>query len=243
MKISVITSMFNQVEYIAETITSVQELTGSYDVEHIIFDNLSTDGSLGVAQAEASKYEPERVRVYSNLSNLGIAATRNAAIRQSRGDLILPLDSDDWISPEFLDRTVPFIEDGADAVVTWMHITPLWQMITYHAHTEQWVGAPGTSYPIFAPTREQILDGNCLPVCGLIKKDFLQAIDGYPEEIDGPIEDWAMWAKFVCAGARIDVVPEYLFHYRVHAGSASRTRWIQSFDVYRERVRKLCESL
>lgn len=240
MKISVITSMFNQAEYISETIESVQAQTYSGDLEHIIFDNLSADGSLGVAQREASKYFPGRVQVYSNAENLGIAATRNAAIRQSTGDLVVPLDSDDLISPDFLEKTIPLIEAGADAVVTWTHIFPTWQMITYESHSEQWVGEPESSYPIYAPTREQILNGNCLPVCGLIRKSLLLNIGGYPEDIVGPVEDWATWAKLVCAGARIEVIPEHLFHYRVHAGSASRTQWKEPLEVYREKIRGLC---
>lgn len=244
MRVSVITPLYNQAEFVREAIISVQaQKYPKNDLEHIVLDDASTDGaSFQAATACKSMYHPQRLRVDRHRTNKGVAEARNTAIGMALGDLILTLDADDWISPDYVAKTVPMIRDGADAVVTWMHIVPTWQMITWHAHSEQFVGAPDTSYPIFAPTREQILNGNCLPVCGLFKKSLLKRLGGYPTTISGLIADWGMWAKIVCSGAKIAVLQEHLFHYRVQGASISRTS-VDSIEDSRRAIGALCASL
>lgn len=224
MKVSIITPLYNQAEYVAETIESALAQTYK-DVEIIVVNDASTDGSLDVANRYA-----DRIKIVSNPVNRGLPATRNVAIAHSTGDLILPLDSDDKIDPDYLEKTVPLMTEGVGIVSTWMWFEPVPEAAA-KGHGWSQAGAPGSPWHIFVPTKQQILTGNCLPVCSLIRKTALDEVGGYDETFTGGAEDWGLWAALISKGWRVALLPEYLFHYRVHSKSMCRSSEMVPFHV------------
>lgn len=226
MTVSVLVPLFNQSKFVGETFDSILAQTYK-DFEVVCVNDASTDNSLEVAEAYASRHS--QIRVISNLENLKLPATRNVAFRNSIGDLILPLDSDDMIDPTHLEKTVARMTDGVGVVSTWMQIFGLGR---------ERAGAPDSSYPIFPPTLEQITEGNTLAVCSLIRRETLLDVGGWPEDLNQGSEDWGLWASIVHAGKwRIEVIPEYLFHYRVHRASMSRSTMMAPFAVNQAKIR------
>lgn len=92
--ISVIVPTYNQSRYLARAIESVwaQDLN---DVEIVIVD----DGSMDDTEAILQGLSHDGRLHYFRQENLGPAAARNRGIRESRGDLIAFLDSDDFWLP------------------------------------------------------------------------------------------------------------------------------------------------
>jgi glycosyltransferase involved in cell wall biosynthesis len=95
-RISIVTPSYNQGEFIEETIRSVL-LQGHPDLEYIVIDAGSTDGSVGIIK----KYEPwlawwvsERDRGQANALNKGFA--------WATGDVYAYLNSDDLHAPGIL---------------------------------------------------------------------------------------------------------------------------------------------
>ena len=110
--ISVLTTVYNREKYLAECIESVQN--GHFqDYEHIIVDDVSTDGSVALAQAYAAK-DP-RIRVYQNETNLGDYPNRNQAASYARGKYIKYLDADDMHGRFMIDIMVDAMETFPDA--------------------------------------------------------------------------------------------------------------------------------
>jgi glycosyltransferase involved in cell wall biosynthesis len=228
MKVSVIVPLYNLANYVGETIESVLNQT-MQDFEIIVVDDCSTDNSLQVAHEWAVR-DP-RIKVIAHPINLGLPATRNTAIAAAEGEFILPLDSDDKIDPQYLEKTLLYMTDGVGVVSTWMHI--------FGARPEL-AGHKGSCYPIFPPTQDEILNGNTMPVCSLIRKQTLRDVGGYPEEMSEGSEDWALWVKIVVNGTwRVVICPEYLFHYRTRPGSMSRQATMMPFLQAREKIRRL----
>ena len=225
MKVSVLVPLYNQGKFVTETLESIFAQTYK-DFEVVCVDDASTDDSLAVVTKFA-----DRVRVFSNPTNRGLPATRNIALGHSVGDLILPLDSDDWIEPDYLEKTVARMMDGVGVVSTWIHIFGLGREST---------GAPGSSYPIFVPTLEQITSGNTLAVCSLIRRETLLEVGGWPEDFTRGSEDWALWCSIVALNKwKIDVIPEYLFHYRVHKNSMCRSKTMAPFSETLARIQSI----
>ena len=99
MLFSVLIPMYNAEKYIAECIDSV--LAQSFDdYEIVIADDGSTDGS-GEIIDQYQKMHPQKIRVIHK-ENTGVLLTRRCLLKESKGDYILWVDSDDVIKPELM---------------------------------------------------------------------------------------------------------------------------------------------
>ena len=108
-RVSVIMPSFNRKEYLAETIESVLGQTYK-NFEFIIVDDGSTDGSLEIIK----KYQEQdpRVRLVINKEDKGIVGALNRAIRESQGEYVARIDSDDVCLPERLEKQVKFMDQN-----------------------------------------------------------------------------------------------------------------------------------
>ena len=90
--VSVITPMYNAENTILQTIESVKKQTYE-NWEMLIVDDCSTDNCVEIVR----RYQAEdgRIRLIRNQKNLGVAKTRNVALRNACGQYVAFLDSDD----------------------------------------------------------------------------------------------------------------------------------------------------
>ena len=108
-RVSIITPAFNSVDFLEETIKSVQNQTYN-DWELIIVDDCSTDGTFELANSFSQK--DSRIIVLRNDKNSGVSFSRNKAIDCSNGEYIAFLDSDDIWLPNKLEKQISFMEDN-----------------------------------------------------------------------------------------------------------------------------------
>lgn len=100
MKVSIITVCYNSVNTIEQTILSV--LNQSYnDIEYIIIDGGSTDGTLEVI----GKYS-DRINKIVSEPDYGIYDAMNKGIQVATGELIAFLNSDDWYNDGVIERVI-----------------------------------------------------------------------------------------------------------------------------------------
>lgn len=107
--VSIATPVYNGEAHLAECIESV--LAQTYrNLDYVIVDNCSTDGSGEIAERYAR--QDRRVRVERCTEFLGIIENHNRALRLvSPGSTYCKIvAADDWLYPEFLERTVALAE-------------------------------------------------------------------------------------------------------------------------------------
>ncbi len=107
MKISVLIPTYNCSQYIDEAIKSVLNQTFQ-DFEIIVVDDGSTDNTKDVVK----KYD--RVK-YIYQEHKGIPATRNRLLTEAKGDFIAFLDSDDYYTPDKLEKQLKYLEEHPKA--------------------------------------------------------------------------------------------------------------------------------
>lgn len=107
MKISVVTTSFNSAATIADTLRSVSEQSHP-DIEHIIVDGGSTDGTLALIAEHGT-----RVAQVVSESDRGIYDAMNKGIAMATGDVVGFLNSDDvYASPTALARITEALAPG-----------------------------------------------------------------------------------------------------------------------------------
>lgn len=97
--VSVVVPVYNVEPYVAECLDSV--LAQTYrNIEVVVVDDGSTDGSPAICDQFANK--DHRIKVLHK-TNGGLSSARNAGLTESRGEWIAFVDSDDYVSPVFVE--------------------------------------------------------------------------------------------------------------------------------------------
>ena len=120
MKISIVTASYNSARTIKDTIQSVLRQTYS-DIEYILVDGVSTDGTLDIIRQNESLFEG-RLKWISEKDN-GIYDAMNKGIRMATGDVVGILNSDDYFTAnDVVERMVSTFTDAEiDAVYGDIH--------------------------------------------------------------------------------------------------------------------------
>jgi glycosyltransferase involved in cell wall biosynthesis/CTP:molybdopterin cytidylyltransferase MocA len=202
--VAVIVPSFELGALLDETLASVRAQTRPAD-EVIVVD----DGSSG-AETLAALERAERAgtRVLRQ-KNQGLGAARNAGVRASRSELVVPLDADDLLAPTFLEQTVDaWLRAGERTVVTSL-------VSWFQADPAEPVGA---WFPWGAERDALAVRNVASTATALVPRAILDELGGYDAEMDA-YEDWDLWCRAVLAGVEFRVVPGFLFHYRQRPGS------------------------
>lgn len=110
-RVSVLVAVHDSVEWLPRCLDSL--FAQSYgNVEVVCVDDASTDGSPALLREYAAKHGS--MKISSLAVNSGPAVARNEAFRLSTGDYIMMLDSDDWLSPDAVEKAVSVLEAHPD---------------------------------------------------------------------------------------------------------------------------------
>lgn len=110
--VSVIMPAYNAELYIEEAVRSV--LNQSYtELEVIVVDDCSTDRTVD----RLKNIKSDRLKVYHNENNAGIAYTTNRCIKFAKGRYFALLDDDDIAEPERLELQVDYLEKHSDIAI------------------------------------------------------------------------------------------------------------------------------
>lgn len=214
--ISVIVPVYNVEPYLRECLDSIINQTYC-DLEILIIDDGSTDGSPQICEEYREK--DERIRVF-HTENRGQSAARNLGLDNARGDWIMFVDSDDYVSPDFC--AIPHqtaLKHGADLVI-------------FGRKRVGWPNPPEEKeHPSGVLTwQEGVEHGRPAPWNKLYQCDLFRGIR-YPE--GRVFEDFATTHRLVYAANRIVRIDTPLYYYRYREDSTSRRKDDRVFnDLY-----------
>jgi GT2 family glycosyltransferase len=207
--ISVIVLNYNGAQWLARCFDSLAAQTIFPQVEIIVVDNNSPDGS----GRTAAQWVQGLVngRMLQNKTNLFFCEANNRGAELATGEFLLFLNNDLWLEPDCLEKLYQETKVAlADAA------TPL--VLDYSDDTFQRLGGLGldifglaTPDDPFQNTREVFCASGC---SFLVKADLFKKIGGYDTELlmyaDEVDLSWRIWI----AGGRIVGVPAARLHHR-----------------------------
>ena len=132
-KVSILIPVFNRQDLIEKTIRSALSQTIE-DIEVIVTDNASTDGTFAIAVDLARS--DSRLKLYKNSENIGPTRNWLKAISLASSNVSKLLFSDDLLSPTFLEKCLPPLMDEKCGLV----YTPAiigkadWEGNSYYQH-------------------------------------------------------------------------------------------------------------
>jgi len=113
MKISVVTPVYNSAPFVEEAIISVlSQRSAGVDLEYIVVDGGSTDGSLDIIR----KHESD-ISLLITEPDTGPANAINKGLRRARGEVLCWLNADDRYYPGALDRVAAVMAGQTEAAM------------------------------------------------------------------------------------------------------------------------------
>ena len=203
--VSVIVPCYNHGKFLEESVRSVQESIWQ-PIEIIIVNDGSDDNSEEVAKKLVNRHKNVR---YLYQQNAGPSVARNNGISEARGGLILPLDADDLISPDYIEAAVKeFINDPDLKLV--------------YCEAEKF-GAKSGKWKLEDFSLEKLAYKNMIFVSALFKKTDWQKAGGFAEEMTWGFEDWEFWISLLKSGGKVKKLPFTGFYYRIQQNSRRKS--------------------
>lgn len=215
-KVSIIVPVYNVEKYIERCLDSLVNQTLK-DIEIIIVNDGSADGSKGIIQKYLNKYKNI---VYLEKENGGLSSARNYGIPYAKGEYIGFVDSDDYVELTMYEKMYnKAIEEKSDMV----ECDFIWE---YPNKKREDIGK------IYSDKKEAIVEARVVAWNKIIKKDIIEKTKiTFPEGLR--YEDIEFFYKIVPYLNKISFVKETLVHYVQRGSSIANTQNERTGEIFK----------
>jgi glycosyltransferase involved in cell wall biosynthesis len=196
VRVSVIVPCYNHGKYIHEMLQSVLKQTYPY-YEVIIVNDGSTDDTAKIL----NRIKHKKVSIF-HTANHGPAHARNLAITHAKSDLIVNLDADDKMAPEFLQKCVEVMDAHPNTGIVYTDVE------CFGHKTGRFV-IPEYSF-------ENMLRWNCIVANACFRKDDWEQTEGYSSFFQNGYEDYDFWLSILELGREVHKIETPLMFYRTY---------------------------
>lgn len=216
-RVSIIVPVYNVEPYILECIQSVAEQTVADKIECLIVDDCGTDQSISIAKDFVSNYNGSvDFHIISREKNGGLSAARNSGIRESKGEYLYFLDSDDYLIKDAMKLLLEMADkyNGVD-MISALYLTDDGRMDHFTSN----------AFPEFSDNIREIkralLDYDRIPVTAanrLIRRQLIVDNNLYFKE--GIIHEDNYWTFFLAKYVQtMGLLDRKIYYYRCTPGS------------------------
>lgn len=217
--VSVIIPAFNSEKTLKTAVSSA--LAQDVPLEVLVIDDCSR---CPAREALGELASDERIRIFRNDRNRGVAYSRNRGVREARGRYVAFLDADDWWAKGKLRRQLEV-----------MHQDQVVLSCTGRELMREDGSSTGRMIPVRRKITYRTLLSHNLVNCSsaVIRTDVARE---FPLEHDEAHEDYILWLKILKKYKRASGVPGPYLKYRLAKHSKSGTKWKSArmtYQVYR----------
>lgn len=213
--VSIIVPAYNADAFLEKTLESILSQTYQ-NFEVLVVDDGSQDQTAEIIQSFAQR---DRRIVSLQQSNAGVAAARNLALQQARGEYIAPVDADDIWYPHYLTKQVDCLSESDSSfglVYSWsLDIDERGSLMGgfYNSTIEG---------EVYRTLVYKYFVGNAS--CSVIRRSCFDKVGGYNSNLKAQnaqgCEDWDLHLR-IAEYYQFKVVPEFLVGYRQILSSMS----------------------
>lgn len=218
-KVSIIVPVYDVSEYLEACLNSVINQTFS-NLEIIIVNDCSPDKRDELISLDFQNKDP-RVKYIKNEKNLGLGGARNTGIKNSSGDYLLFVDSDDVIHPQMVEEMVKIASDGKCDIVAsnykvWRGEDLVWSKVSGNYKIFESSEGQGIKFHNgFSNTAIKLPNASWL---NLYRRElFVDNQIFFPEHLK--YEDLATTPRLLYFVKKIAISDDVFYYYRVREGS------------------------
>lgn len=222
MLVSIIVPIYNAEKYIFGLIENLMNQTYK-NIEIILVNDGSTDNSLNICNELQSK--DNRIKVIDK-KNGGVSSARNKGIKESKGEYITFIDSDDNIGEDYVRKMVENVEDT-------------YCLIKCNYGNKLDIGIQYRDEYL-----KKIISGSILGVCWgyLFRKDLLESI--YFDEKTSYMEDTIFIIQYLLKVKNVKIIDNdlYIHNYNMESLTVSKSNIEKNINEYLysiDRIKKI----
>jgi len=214
VKISIITTNFNTDKYLEQTILSILNQKGDFDLEYIITDGGSRDNSLNIIrkydkEIREGKWGSHIEFKYISEKDSGQSDGINKGLRMATGDIVAFLNADDLYIEGTFEKVVKYFKDNPDC----MWLTGYCRIIDENnkeirKYVTQYKNRKLNSFSL-----NQLLIENCISQPSTFWRKELMDKVGYLDESLHYSMDQDYWARMELE-SHLHLIKEYLAEFR-----------------------------
>jgi glycosyltransferase involved in cell wall biosynthesis len=192
----------NHEDFVATAMESVIGQTYK-NIEIIVFDNGSTDGSRAILREMQAK---NGFRL-TEQENVGLIRTIKSAFALAKGDYVMRLDADDWLTPDAVEKLVAPLDQSPETALTF----PDYYEVAADGHILRRIRRRAFDDAV------TLLDQPAHGAVTLTRKSAYLDVGGVDPNITAQ-DGFDIWLK-ITAKYRVQNLSEPLFYYRRHEGN------------------------
>lgn len=187
--VSVVIPCYNRERYVRDAIQSSLDQGSSVD-EIVVVDDGSTDRTVEAARSFGTPVE------VVEQENRGASAARNTGMRHATGELLVFLDSDDWLGPGTVEVHLRAVERFPDAGVYCADFGNADDQKEVTVVPSDWPEEPATPLDLL------LLNPLPFPACLLYRRSAVEAVGGFDENLPSH-NDCDLLIRAVLHGAKM----------------------------------------
>lgn len=191
--VSVVMPTYNRADLLPRALDSLLNQTFK-NFEIVVVDDASTDETAKLLKEYQKK--SKKIKVVTHNTNQGVSQSRNDGNKHAKGKYIAIIDSDDYARPDFLEKTVSFMEKHPEITIGVPVKSGYYEkkeLGLYNQNIFSW------HYPV-----HNVASYNCLGNVGnIFKRDFIEKHNILYNKEYSCGEDWDFWVQMVLKGATL----------------------------------------
>lgn len=220
--LSVIIPVYQAKEYLVQCVESVVNQTYE-NVEVILIDDGSTDGSSQLCDEMSKKYDNVQVR---HISNCGPFQARKSGVAIASGNVVTFVDADDWIENDTYEKLMKIYQEYEPELIcfayrTSMHGTVSENYFEEGIYDKEAIEKEIISYMMYDPKvrGRRITPSVC---CKILNKSLYKRVTEGVDDVITWGEDALVSYPAICHAKSMYITNEVLYHYRESSNSETR---------------------
>ncbi len=227
MKISIVTPSFNQGEFIRDTLESVANQKGNFELQYILVDAESTDETDKIVSEFSPVFKKQGIDfVYIREPDKGQSDAINKGLARSSGDVVSYINSDDFYEPDVLGRIADYFDSNPE------------QKWAYGGW--KFVNKEGVPYRTVQP--KIFRKGKLLDYCNIgqpscfFRKSLIEEFGSFNQNRHLTM-DYDLWLRFATKyspGIMPFIVANMRYHENAKSGSRAMEHLKETFDLCKQ---------
>ena len=208
IKVSIVVPIYNAALYLEQCVRSLMMQTHQ-NIEYLYVDDASNDGSKDLLSSLLDQYpsRKDQCKIVDNEENKGVAFCRRLGMKNSTGDYIIHVDSDDYVAPDFIEKMLNKALETQSEIVICNFSKVYEKKIKVNSYFQELERSEFIKRLLIGTAHNALWNK-------LVRRSIIADNDLYPDDSFRLLEDKSITFRMVYFANKVAFISEPLYFYR-----------------------------